>query len=279
MINKILIFIFFIVLAGACNFKKENKPVKFGEYILSKDSSKRIALSNQLKEISGLAYLNGNLLAHNDELGIIYKLNIDDGEIISSYSLGDKKVRKDFEGIAVKEDSIFLITSGGSIYVWQLGSDANDFRIIETGLKEKNNIEGLCYDQKTNSLLIACKDFPGNNFKVFKAIYSFNLQTEKLILKPRFLLSLDEINSKIRIKNFSPSGIEINPITGNCFIISSKDKAIIEIDDEGKIINYAALPRFHNQPEGITFTPNGDLVISDEGNPGAAAITIYKLIK
>ncbi len=98
------------------------------------------------------------------------------------------------------------------------------------------NIEGLCYDPNTNSLLAACKGYPGKRYNGYRAIYSFNLKEKKLEAKPRFLLSLEILDKKYGMKNFSPSAIERNPETGTFFILSSHVKALIEVTPEGKII-------------------------------------------
>ena len=213
-------------------------------------------------------------IGHNDEQGIIFAINIDDGSIISEYQLGDQIITKDFEGIAAANHNFYLITSSGEIFIWNTGDSLNNYRNVQTGLSKQNNIEGICFEEKNNSLLIACKDYPGDGYNDYRAIYSFDLQTEKLEPNPKFLISIEDIKNKLNINDFSPSGIEIKP-NGNIFIISSRDKAIIEINDKGNILNYASLPDYHDQPEGITFSGGSELIISDEGRYGTPMLTIY----
>ncbi len=271
---KIFIAFLFILSLSSCKNETEKINSQFSGYTLSIDSCRRLELPQELLEISGLVYYNGTIYGHNDEQGIIFAINMDDGSIISKYQLGDKIITKDFEGIAVADNNFYLISSKGEIYIWKYGDSLNNYRSIQTGLSKQNNIEGLCYDQKNNSLLIACKDFPGDSYDGFRAIYSFNLQTEKLNPTPRFLFSIDDLKTKLGINDFSPSGIEIKP-NGNIFIISSRDKAIIEINDKGNILSYARLPDYHDQPEGITFNAGNNLIISDEGKYGTPMLTIY----
>jgi len=79
---------------------------------------------------------------------------------------------------------------------------------------------------------------------------------------------------------FAPSGIETNPSTGTFFIIAARGNAIIEISSEGEIIGKALLKReIHNQPEGITLTPDLSLIIADEGGSKRATLTKYPLLE
>jgi hypothetical protein len=56
--------------------------------------------------------------------------------------------------------------------------------------------------------LIACKGDPGKDSDAYKIIYSFDISTRQLNEKPRFLISLDELDEKFGIKNFAPSGMK-----------------------------------------------------------------------
>lgn len=242
---------------------------------------KQFKLSHHLKEISGLASSeDGRIFTHDDERGIVYQLNYKNGKILKRFSIANKIPDRDFEGIAIAENKFFLITSSGDIYEFnETGNGKNSkSKIYRTGLTVSYNIEGLCYDSSTNSLLIACKGFPGKNLKGYRAVYSYNLKEKKLNSKPRFLLSLNHLKKKYKLKNFSPSAIEYNSATGTFFILSSHVKAVIEITPEGKILNGISLPgKTHTQPEGLTFTKDMKLIISDEGRGGHGTITIYSL--
>jgi hypothetical protein len=72
-------------------------------------------LPKRLKEISGLALTpDERLLAITDEQAVVYELDYAEGRVIKSFWLGDPIVRGDFEGIAVLEDTVWLLTSDGS---------------------------------------------------------------------------------------------------------------------------------------------------------------------
>jgi uncharacterized protein YjiK len=242
---------------------------------------KQFKLSAYLHEISGLASsADGKIFTHDDERGIIYQLDYRDGKIIKRFSIAGKIPNRDFEGIAIVKDKFYLITSSGDIYEFNevKNGKISKSRIYKTGLTVSYNIEGLCYDPVTNSLLIACKGYPGKNLKGYRAVYSFNLKEKKLRSKPRFILSLKHLDKKFGMKNFSPSAIEYNLKTGTFFILSSHVKAVIEISPDGSVLNGMPLAgKIHKQPEGLTFTKEMEMLISDEGGKGHGTITIYNL--
>ncbi len=109
----------------------------------------------------------------------------------------------------------------------------------------------------------------------FKAVYALKLEKMILESKPRFLISKHELKEKLNIKNFSPTGIEKNPISTTFFIISVNEEAIIEISQDGKILDAKLFDsKKHKQPEGITFLDDGSLILADEGKGGKGFLTI-----
>ncbi|GMR24989.1 MAG: hypothetical protein BMS9Abin39_0263 [Ignavibacteria bacterium] len=258
----------------------------FGEstllnYDFSNKNSRTISLPKELIEISGLAVTEDDrLFSHNDEIGTVYEVDISTGKIINEFYLGKKKVKQDFEGIAVAKDSLFLVTSSGVLYKFKYPDDEQyvEYKKIKTFLSAKYNVEGLCYDKATNSLLLASKKYAGKNLTEYKAIYAFDLSTYILNEEPRFLINLDSLKDKFNINNFSPTGIEVHPSSGNVFILSSHEKVIVELSSNGELLNAVKLKsKNHRQPEGIAFLSDLSLLISDEGKEEKAKVTIITL--
>jgi len=68
------------------------------QYDFSGKNPKSIILPKKLNEISGLAVTDENrLFTHNDEVGIVYEIDITTGKVIDEFQLGKKKLKKDFE--------------------------------------------------------------------------------------------------------------------------------------------------------------------------------------
>ena len=250
-------------------------------YDFNPENSTFIKLPKSLKEISGLALLNDKeILANNDEEGVIYTLKVPNYEMAAKLKIGDEKIQKDFEGIAVVKDTVYMVTSNGVVYKinYSTKKQTADFIQYKTSLKIQNDVEGLCYDKNTNSLLFACKNEPGMGKVKSRAVYSFSLRKMSLERQPRFVISLKELMQKYGFKNFAPSGIEKNPVNGNFFVLSSNPPSVIELNPRGKILGATRLSsKTHPQPEGITFLNDGTMLISDEGQDKSGKITIYKL--
>jgi uncharacterized protein YjiK len=289
---KISIIFFLVLIVVACAKNQEDmKTVPLTEVNI-KNSFK---LDKQLNEISGLTFNDQQkLFAHNDEKGHIYQLDLQNGEIVKKFEVGDKTVKEDFEGIAFANNMFYLVTSNGDIYEFSEGKDGEEVKYEKhkTFLDADNDVEGLCYDAKNNSLLLACKGDPGKKHKGNRAIYEFRLQDKELKKDPRFLLPVKEImknyatdfSSKlgefflIKDDTFSPSGIEYNQAQSTFFILSFKGRMIVEISEAGTILNiYTLDPENHRQPEGITFTQDNLMIISDEAAGEKAMLTVYEL--
>jgi len=249
-------------------------------YKMDSNNLVQIELPKKLKEISGLALTaDERLFTNGDEKGTIYELSLNSGEILKKFELGDKKVEEDFEGIAIVGKKIYLVVSNGDIYEFEEGTDNEevDYKVYNTELKSKFDVEGLCYDKTTNSLLLACKEFAGKDYNTSKTVYSFNLKKKKIDDEPRFVIPLNKLEKKWNVNNFKPSAIELNQFSDTFFILGGKALAILEISKDGKIVDEMILDnKYHHQPEGIAFLKNGTMIISDEANKGNATLTFYQ---
>ena len=80
---------------------------------------------------------------------------------------------------------------------------------------------------------------------------------------------------------FKPSAAAIHPITGELYIIASVNHILVILNKDRSVKHaYKINPGLFKQPEGLTFTPNGDLIISNEAaDKGAADMLIFKYNK
>jgi hypothetical protein len=277
----------------------DSTQVLIYDYFIDTEDPKSLKLPRKLDEVSGLAVTpDDRLFAHDDELGIIYQINPQNAKIKKKFFLGKKKPKKgDFEGLCIVGDDFYLVASNGNLFKFKEGKKDKsvDYLKIETWLSQEYDVEGLCFDPATNSLLLVCKGFAGENFQQMRAVYSFSLDSLSLNRYPRFLVSIPDIiqrtpntfNRKLAEffllldpKSFAPSGIEVHPKTGNFFILSSRSRMIIEMDAQGKILGIVELKSSrHDQPEGITFLQDDTMIISDEAVDGRARLTLYPLNK
>lgn len=253
-------------------------------------------LPKKLAEISGLSISKDGqfLLAVNDEQGKLFFINKKTGEVEK-----DEKGAKngDFEGVERVGDYIYMVESKGDIH--QIGGDEET--IFKTPLKSSNNVEGLGYDQQNHRLLLACKDkaeIAKHKFKRKRAIYAFDLKTEKLIEEPVLLIDRDTIQAYLQQQErlvdgvlkviapeqvsdaFSPSGIAQHPLTGDFYIIASVGKLLLVVQPSGQIRYIEELDtKYHKQPEGICFDKDGTLYMSTEGRGGKGKIYRFDVKK
>ena len=294
-----------IILISCINtLKGQDKYVHFTKsgYELNYDVNKpdkMWKLPKNLREISGLSYIDRNHLACNqDEKGNIYIFNINKGEVTEKIDFGDDG---DYEGIEIIGDNAWMVKSNGTLYKVK-DYQSNDLKVKEykTKLKKKNDVEGLGYDPISQKLLIACKGHPyleERSGKDFKAIYGFDLESKELNLKPELLIIMDSIkfykdfNTMAYLGmdllayfddakgdlSFQPSGIAIHPITGNIYLISSVGNLLLILSREGEMLAMVKLrSKYHPQPEGICFNPDGTLYISNEGDDERGSILKFK---
>lgn len=248
------------------------------KYDISSKDPRIIRLPDELKEISGITMTpDGRMFAEQDEEGIVYQLDYGNGNILKKFYLGSPAIKGDFEDIAYAHEKFYMVQSNGDIYEFSEGENnkAVEYTVYKTTLSKKNDIEGMCFDPKTNTLLLITKGISGTSDTDVKAAYSFSLPDMKFNPEPRFELKKSEIKNY-----FNPSGIEYNGITGTFFVIAANGNMIVEISNEGKELGKEKLPpKFHAQPEGITFSKDGTLYISNEGKDQSANLVIYTFNK
>ena len=230
----------------------------------------KIELSKELKEISGLTWLNTNQLGVvQDESGIFYILNSSTGEIQDKIKFS---LPGDFEGVERVGNCIYALTSSGTLFYFDLNK-RNDVKRIETPLTWKNDAEGLGYDTKNKNILILCKENGSVTDPKFKGKSIFTLSTENhhFSKTPLVTIKKKDIKTFVKVDKFKPSALAIDPLTEDIYILASAGKLLIVLT-KNLIVKYATIlpSKLYAQPEGICFSPQGDLYISNEGKDDKA---------
>jgi uncharacterized protein YjiK len=263
----------------------------------------RYKLPKYLEEVSGLSYYgNGKIACVQDEQANIYVLDLEKEEIIDKHDFGDDA---DYEDIVIVKKTAYILRNNGTIYrVKDFKKKDRKVKKYPTELNEKNDAEGMAYDSQANALLIACKGSPSigkeNSYEGHRAIYKFDLEKKELETTPHFLIDLNQLDSymdrsrfnKLSVKlakslrlmeretSFKPSGIAIHPLDGDIYIIASVGKLLIILNRDGKIRELKELdPELFLQPEGICFSPEGNLFISSEGKGEKGYILEFELME
>lgn len=248
-------------------------------HALDADHMLQWRLPERLQEISGLALtMDERLFAVADEKAVVFEIDVNNQRLIKAFALGDPVERGDFEGIAIVDEEIILVTSRGDIYRAREGEDGEqvEFTVTETGLGERCEIEGLAADVANKRLLIACKQ-PRNGMQRLP-IFAWSLVSDEFLEDEAIDLPLAAIANKIKDRRLNPSGIAVDPVTGNLLLVAARQRALVELMPDGRLLHALVLPmaRRHKQPEGIEVMRDGRLLIADEGGNNKARLAVYQ---
>lgn len=237
----------------------------------------KIALPLSLDEISGLSYYpkDSSVFAIIDEDGILFKIYLNGSGTIKEWRF-DKK--HDYEDVVLHDSTFYVLISNGDIETLKFKGDSifKTKSAFPNAGKKTNEFETLYYDD-TLGLAMICKNCEADGKK---AVSVLGYSPESSDYKTLFSIDVQPIAKSIGEAklHFKPSAAAINPVTNELYILASVNKLLVVADRNGKIKNaYPLDSEIFNQPEGITFTPTGDLIISNErGEEDAATILVFK---
>ncbi|UCG85704.1 MAG: SdiA-regulated domain-containing protein [Gemmatimonadota bacterium] len=268
-----------VALLAAGALSGQSGGAGLGGFALDGESAIQWKLHSRIREVSGLTTTpDDRVWAHDDEWGIIYQLDISNGEVVKVFAFGDPGAKGDFEGIAFADDRFYLVESDGRIYEGPEG--AHDERVLyntyETRIGRRCEVEGLEYDPTDRVLLILCKRPRVEALEDHVGIFRWSLDT-KALLTDVVLIPESPLAEGVDEKRFNPSGLARNPQTGTYFVIAAQQRGIAEVTLDGEVLAVRRVSKdLHRQPEGITFTSGPTLLIADEGIGKRARLTLYR---
>jgi len=246
---------------------------------------KQVNLFPGLMEVSGLALgPNNTVYTHNDEHGIVYQLRTNDGEIERAFALGEPTIEKDFEGIEIYNNRVYLLSSRGKIYEAPIGAHKSrvKYNAYDTGVGDFCETEGLARGPDTDTgsptFLILCKKPKSKESKDRVLIYRWDLGEHLAVTEPWLNISRKSVTDGSS-KKFNPSAIEWSETHQQLFLLSAKSDRFASLRRDGTVIQKRKLSNdLHQQAEGITLLPTGDIMIADEGKSSRPPrLTLYKV--
>ena len=217
-------------------------------------------LPKSLNEISGLSYIkNDLLLCIQDEKGSLYVYDLKNEKIVDKIKFGKSG---DYEGVEVVGNTAYVIRSDGKLYIIANIWEAEKRTISDKKLNTLKgcDVEGLGWDAASGRLMIACKELKNTENH---NLYAWSSKTQ----------TLEDYDFAIKDADLKPSGIAMHPQTGNIYLLSSASNRLLVLSPKGKeIMRYQLSNRIFRQAEGITFSPQGDLYISNEAKGKEANI-------
>lgn len=267
-------YIAFFFLFLSCNaFDREDKQYASPKgYNLAEPTRYRVRQSMQ--EISGivLAPNEHHIMAINDEEGKIYSIDVATDR---PYPTSKFDKSGDYEDLATTGTDWFVLKSNGHLYhVNGMFTDTVDATHYKMPVRGKREFESLYYDVRNNSLVAVCKSCEEDKREGFTSAYRFQLSTMEYDTTPAFRINIAEIARLTRgdVGHFKPSGAAIHPIEKRLYIVSAVNRMLVITDLDGKVQEaYNLRHRKFPQPEGISFTANGDMYISNEAVDEAQA--------
>ncbi len=246
-----------------------------------------IVLPRRLNEISGLSVIDSTRIAAiQDEEGIIFVLSAQSGKVIHELRFGGDG---DYEGIERAGDVLYVLRSDGDLFALNMNKldspQRQKARRIRTRLSARYDTEGLAYDPLSNRLLIACKEYAGTGLAKKRSIFAFDLASGTVGTEPVYTISVEQIeravpDASVSFASFKPSALALHPETGHLFLLSSRDRLLVELDRSGTVIATGKLRRsLARQPEGIAILPGGDLLIASEAAGKRALLLRFKPLK
>lgn len=269
---RLILLTSFGLLAAACQPEQvpSGEPRDFVQW----------AIPDKLREISGLALTSDErLLAVTDEEAIVYEIDYRNGSLVKAFAIGEPTIRGDFEGIAVLDGKVWLMTSNGRLYSFEEGANGErvPYEQTKTDLGDQCELEGLTADPQTGHLLLVCKE----SRKKKKGLRIFEWLAAGDNKQKPVEISLDEdaMSDSIDKKRVNPSGITIDPRTGNRIVVAARQAAVFELSRDGELIDVIMRldAASHRQAEGIAITSDGRLLIADEADNGPARLAVYRL--
>lgn len=250
------------------------------------------ALPTELEEISGMCLSSSpqELLAVQDEDGIVYRLSLQDGQILGRIPFHKAG---DYEGITLVGEDIWVLKSSGTLYCIQ---DENElFKFKSSNIGKEEDAEGLTYDAAKHRLLIACKAAkPGEELQ--RNIYAFDLASQTFVPEPVMTIRQSDLAELLgpqqeakwyaKLHDFllgegnfglGPSALAIHPVTQAVFVLSSRGNLLLQLSPDGKLQKLHRLKKaYFPQAEGLFFLSDATMYISTEAR-GSAPARIYRL--
>ncbi|MEO6538202.1 MAG: SdiA-regulated domain-containing protein [Ferruginibacter sp.] len=258
------ILMFITAISGCKNSAKKGEFRNSDMYDISKPHI--INLPQELDEISGIAYYakDTSVFAIVDEDGLLFKVPIKYPDQAREWRFEEKK---DFEDLILKDSIFYTLVSNGNIIAIKFeGSKKISTDKLDFGntTKKENEFESLYFDDSTGKMIVLCKDCEDDKKK---KVSSFYYDDSSKSFLPYMEIDVTVIAKKLKMDKLSlkPSAAAINPVTKDLYILCSVSKLLVITDRLGNFKDVFKLnPEIYKQPEGLAFTPAGDLIISNE---------------
>lgn len=226
---------------------------------------KIINLPQALDEISGIAYYpkDTSVFAIIDEDGLLFKVSLNRPDEVKEWRF-DKQ--RDFEDIVFLDSTFYVMVSNGDLDKITFDNDKIAIAKVDfpNASKKVNEFESMYYSADSNKMIMLCKQCEDDKKSTLSSYYFSDSAHQFVSYRT---METEPLFQKIGSKKekIKPSAAAIHPLTKELYVLCSVNKIIFIEDAQGKLKEVIKLdPKIYKQPEGMAFTPQGDLIISNE---------------
>ena len=278
-----LFILFTLLTVISCESQKQKFTSPPG-YDFSKPT--RFRMPDMLREISGIAFINGNsdtVYAEEDENGRVYHFRPGDKHWPST-RFGKNG---DFEDISIWNNYVIMLRSDGYLFTFPVSetkkAEATQVKEFKRLLPD-GEYEGLAAEDPGGKIYVLCKHCDDDKTRKWGGGSILQMDASgNLTAAGKFEIDIKEIDAVEHTQgiNFHPSALAENSITREWFILSSVNKMLVITDENWKVKSVFPLdPSLFEQPEGIAFDKKQNLYISNErGQANAANILLFPFHK
>lgn len=228
-----------------------------------------------LDEISGVSYYpkDSSVFAIQDEKGWLFKIHLTSPLHVERWKFSSGG---DYEDVAVVDRNFYVLKSKGVIEKFNFtAGDSLSLQSFAVPQAAKNEFETLFYDSTLRQIILMCKNCQEDNKK---QVTGWIFDPSKDSFSSSFTIETASIRERLgEDTRFKPSAAAIHPLTGELYVIASVNHALAIFNKDYSVKSiYQINPSLFKQPEGLTFTSKGDLIISNESaEKGSAADLLF----
>ncbi len=224
-------------------------------------------LPDLLREVSGIAIMDERkILCVQDELGAVFVYDMVAGIISDMIRFADVG---DFEDIALHNDRIIVLRSDGLL----VELDRNDRRGVGERMPSlpSLNYEAAYFDLIGRDLYVVSKEAPVTGPADSRQVHRVKGNGEVELVRTLSVFQVTDALARSqpalvqRGSRFQPSAAAVHPVTQALYVLSASDRLLVVYLQDSLKVHPLPAELFY-KPEGIAFLPNGDLMISSEGD-------------
>ena len=241
-----------------------------------------VYLPSTISQLSGIVYYpkDESIFCIDDNVGMLFKFPLYKKKLLQQWPFSSKI---DFEELVLKDSTFYALKSNGDVTGFTFIRDSTIIDTFSTGNNIKvREFEAMIFDTARNQLLLVCKDCEDDTTNT-TSVWGLDFTNKILSDTPVFIIDGKQIERLFgkKLSKFKPSAAGVHPLTGDFYYVSAINDILLVTDRNGVVKEATALDKIlFKQPEGLSFMPDGTLLVSNEfAETGTATILLYPYSK